>query len=83
MTSMPSSSRSRGGPVRLWDTTGVKPTVKSEPGGSAGVRLVLVTPDSELLVGVADGPGEGRFIVDETGAHARPVRKSIPVTPLS
>jgi biotin synthase len=29
---------------------------------------------------VADGPGEGRFVVDATGAHARPARKSIPVT---
>ena len=30
---------------------------------------------------VADGPGEGRFIVDATGAHARPpARRSIPLT---
>jgi biotin synthase len=29
---------------------------------------------------VADGPGEGRFVVDATGAHARPARKQIPVT---
>jgi biotin synthase len=29
---------------------------------------------------VADGPGEGRFVVDATGAHARPARKSIPIT---
>jgi biotin synthase len=32
---------------------------------------------------VADGPGEGRFIVDATGAHAKPAqapRKMIPVT---
>ncbi len=29
---------------------------------------------------VADGPGEGRFVVDATGAHARPARRSIPVT---
>jgi biotin synthase len=29
---------------------------------------------------VADGPGEGRFIVDEAGAHARPARRSIPLT---
>jgi len=33
---------------------------------------------------VAEGPGEGRFVVDATGAHARPAepprRKSIPVT---
>src|SRR5437764_392065 len=28
---------------------------------------------------VADGPGEGRFVVDATGAHARPARRSIPV----
>ena len=28
---------------------------------------------------VADGPGEGRFIVDADGAHARPARVSIPV----
>jgi hypothetical protein len=29
---------------------------------------------------VADGPGEGRFVVDGDGAHARPARKpSIPV----
>jgi biotin synthase len=29
---------------------------------------------------VADGPGEGRFIVDGAGAHARPARgASIPV----
>ena len=27
---------------------------------------------------VADGPGEGRFVVDATGAHARPARRSIP-----
>jgi biotin synthase len=30
---------------------------------------------------VADGPGEGRFIVDAAGGHARPARRSIPVTP--
>ncbi len=29
---------------------------------------------------VADGPGEGRFVVDASGAHARPARRSIPVT---
>src|SRR4029453_16191211 len=29
---------------------------------------------------VADGPGEGRFVVDAEGAHARPARRSIPVT---
>lgn len=28
---------------------------------------------------VADGPGEGRFLVDEAGAHARPARVGIPV----
>ena len=28
---------------------------------------------------VADGPGEGRFIVDAAGAHSRPARKTIPV----
>jgi biotin synthase len=28
---------------------------------------------------VADGPGEGRFVVDEAGAHARPARAPIPV----
>jgi biotin synthase len=28
---------------------------------------------------VADGPGEGRFVVDEAGAHARPARTAIPV----
>jgi biotin synthase len=28
---------------------------------------------------VADGPGEGRFIVDAEGAHARPARTPIPV----
>jgi biotin synthase len=28
---------------------------------------------------VADGPGEGRFVVDATGAHARPARRSIPL----
>src|SRR5262249_10076414 len=36
---------------------------------------------------VADGPGEGRFVVDATGAHARPAqaqaqRRTIPVTPV-
>jgi biotin synthase len=32
---------------------------------------------------VAGGPGEGRFVVDATGAHARPARRaSIPVTPV-
>jgi biotin synthase len=33
---------------------------------------------------VADGPGEGRFVVDASGAHARPAqpaRRTIPVTP--
>jgi biotin synthase len=31
---------------------------------------------------VADGPGEGRFVVDATGANARPARRTtIPVTP--
>ena len=32
---------------------------------------------------VADGPGEGRFVIDATGTHnlpARPVRSTIPVT---
>lgn len=29
---------------------------------------------------IADGPGEGRFIVDAAGAHARPARRSIPVS---
>jgi biotin synthase len=29
---------------------------------------------------IADGPGEGRFIVDADGAHARPARATIPVT---
>ena len=30
---------------------------------------------------VAEGPGEGRFVVDATGAHARPARRtSIPLT---
>jgi len=29
---------------------------------------------------VAEGPGEGRFVVDATGAHARPARTSIPVS---
>jgi biotin synthase len=29
---------------------------------------------------VAVGPGEGRFVVDATGAHARPARRTIPVT---
>ena len=29
---------------------------------------------------VADGPGEGRFIVDADGAHAMPARKSIPLS---
>ncbi len=28
---------------------------------------------------VADGPGEGRFILDATGAHSRPARATIPV----
>jgi biotin synthase len=28
---------------------------------------------------VADGPGEGRFVVDATGSHALPARRSIPV----
>ena len=34
---------------------------------------------------VAEGPGEGRFVVDATGAHARPAqppRRTIPVTPV-
>jgi biotin synthase len=31
---------------------------------------------------IAEGPAEGRFVVDATGAHARPARRaSIPVTP--
>jgi biotin synthase len=30
---------------------------------------------------VADGPGEGRFVVDAAGAHPRPARASIPVSP--
>ncbi|HEV2309867.1 MAG TPA: hypothetical protein VGU73_05055, partial [Acidimicrobiia bacterium] len=30
---------------------------------------------------VADGPGEGRFVVDGTGAHPRPARASIPIQP--
>jgi biotin synthase len=44
------------------------------------------TPDEDhalldaLGMPVAEGPGEGRFIVDATGAHPRPARKSIPVT---
>jgi biotin synthase len=34
---------------------------------------------------VAEGPGEGRFVVDAAGAHARPAqppRRTIPVTPV-
>jgi biotin synthase len=30
---------------------------------------------------VAAGPGEGRFVVDGAGAHSRPARRSIPLTP--
>src|SRR5262249_41801180 len=30
----------------------------------------------------AEGPGEGRFIVDAAGAHPMPARRSIPVTPI-
>ncbi|MCU1430654.1 MAG: biotin synthase [Actinomycetia bacterium] len=30
----------------------------------------------------AEGPGEGRFIVDATGGHPMPARRTIPVTPL-
>lgn len=30
---------------------------------------------------VADGPGEGRYIVDEAGAHARPARQPPPARP--
>ncbi len=29
---------------------------------------------------IAEGPGEGRFIVDATGAHPMPARRSIPLT---
>jgi len=29
---------------------------------------------------VADGPGEGRFVVDAAGAHSRPARRTIPVS---
>lgn len=32
---------------------------------------------------VADGPGEGRFVVDDRGAHALPARTSIPVSAIS
>jgi biotin synthase len=30
---------------------------------------------------VATGPGEGQYVVDARGAHARPARRSIPVSP--
>ena len=29
---------------------------------------------------VAEGPGEGRFVVDARGGHARPARRSLPLT---
>jgi biotin synthase len=29
---------------------------------------------------VAEGPGEGRFVIDATGGHALPARRSIPLT---
>ncbi len=43
----------------------------------------LPEADHDLLdalgMPVADGPGEGRFVVDADGAHARPARVTIPV----
>jgi len=32
---------------------------------------------------VADGPGEGRFVVDGAGAHARPARTPAPAVPIA
>ncbi len=43
----------------------------------------LPEADHDLLealgMPVADGPGEGRFVIDAEGAHARPARVTIPV----
>ena len=43
----------------------------------------LPEADHDLLealgMPVADGPGEGRFVIDADGAHARPARVTIPV----
>jgi len=50
-------------------------------GRDASVDLALL---DALGMPVADGPGEGRFVVDGDGAHARPaqpVRAGIPVSP--
>jgi biotin synthase len=52
-------------------------------GRSAEDDLALL---DALGMPVADGPGEGRFVVDAQGAHARPAQavrsRSIPVTPV-
>jgi WD40 repeat protein len=41
------------GVVRLWDLTGAKPAVRTELAGHSGaIRLLLITPDSEMLVSV-------------------------------
>ena len=54
--------------------------------GRHGYILVFVIVLAEALgMPVAEGPGEGRFVVDATGAHARPAqppRRTIPVTPV-
>ena len=43
--------------VRLWNLTGVRPTVRAElDGPPGGARLLLVSPDAGTLVGVGEGP---------------------------
>jgi WD40 repeat protein len=41
--------------IRLWDLTAVKPTVRAELAGHSGaIPLLLITPDSEMLVSVGE-----------------------------
>ena len=39
--------------ILLWDLTSIKPTLRAELAGySKGIRLVLITPDAEMVIGV-------------------------------
>ncbi len=61
----------RGRGVKLWDLTAAAPTARADLGAdSAWVRLVLIAPEPEVLVGVGEG---GRVVHWElkTGKPAR------------
>ena len=66
---------------QIFDSLRSNPT---KAGIGANVVLVAAAIDKALLealgMPIAQGPGEGRFIVDADGAHPMPARRSIPLT---